>query len=98
MDIKKPLIEKYSKYALNISSIISFTIKLMEEIERYKDLKGEEKKKLVIEILEELIYKNGNDVNNLARLLSYVIPNVIDKIILGTQGKLKLNKNDCWCL
>lgn len=71
---------------ISSDNLLEVCLKGMKIVEGFPKLKGEEKKKLVIQSIEVLLQKSGVD-NNLASLLPYFI----DNIISVEKGELKIS-------
>ena len=93
--------------SINAIQLITF---VMEEIETLKDLKGPDKKILVISILEQFTKddnnifiksNNLNIINSINNLLeNKIIFDIIDTIVTCADGALKINnqiKTNCFC-
>lgn len=91
----------------SLSSIKLITI-LMEQMEKIKDITGPEKKKYVIQLLNEFINNDDNifiESNNLNLIInikllldSKVIDDIIDTVVLCVDGAIDINnkiKNNC---
>lgn len=91
----------------SLSSMQLITI-IMEQVETIKDLKGNDKKNFVINLLKEIInnddniFIKSNNLNlivNINQLLdSNIISDIIDTIILCVDGVVKINnkiKSNC---
>ena len=93
--------------SINAIQLITF---IMEEIEKIKNLNGQQKKELVINILKEFIMDDDNvfikgtnlniiiSINNL--LDSEIVFDIIDTIVLCANGAVKINqkiKANCFC-
>src|SRR5687767_6747325 len=90
------LAEKISKeMELNSGNIILVTIKLMESVELYKNLSGDDKKKLVMEQLNKMIESSTN--NELKKMMESHVPSIIDNIALASKGLLNINKISPLC-
>jgi len=94
--------------SINAIQLITF---IMEEIELLSHLKGDDKKALVIKILQEFINNddnifiksnNVNIINSINNLLeNKIIFDIIDTIVTCADGALKINnqiKTNCFCL
>lgn len=78
---------------IDTSNIINIATGLMSIVEKYPNLKGKDKKQIVITVLQELVDDIVKD-DTLAMTLNIIIENtmsvVIDRIIDASKGKLKL--------
>lgn len=83
------LVEKLEKVVgdgeLSADVILSLTITSMQLVEKVKNLKGQEKKDLVLNSLEKLIEKKGGDYKEILKF----IPKVIDNFIGIENGEIK---------
>lgn len=73
---------------VDAASIMSICISAMQLVERMKDLKGEQKKTLVLDSLSKVIEKKGGDLAILA-----VIPQFIDSCISIEKGQIRFKLN-----
>ena len=113
MNISKNNIEdKLVNHNIDLNSInaIQLITFIMEEIESLSHLKGDEKKKLVINLLNEFIkdddniFIKGNNptiIISITTLLeSQIVFDIIDTIVACASGALKINekiKSSCFC-
>jgi len=91
----------------SLSSLQLITI-IMEQVETVKNIKGDQKKQFVINLLTEIISSNdnifakSNNLNliiNINKLLeSNIVSDIIDTIVLCVDGVVKINnkiKSNC---
>lgn len=81
---------------INATSIIIITNNLMQIVEKYNDLSGNQKKMLVIDTIKRIINETINDElekTNLLLIVDLTLPKVIDTIISAINGDLKFNVN-----
>ena len=73
--------------------LIEILPKLIIHVENYKNLSGTEKKSIVINMLKHLIdITDGPGNDDVWDPILKVVPVLIDTLITGDQGKLKLKK------
>ncbi len=84
---------KSFKGKVDMKNITECTVILMEQVGKIKKLTGKEKKTLVTELLIHLIEKtdSGEIDETLDKILIFVIPEVIDKMVSVEKGKLVIN-------
>mgnify|MGYP006099084671 CR=1 FL=1 len=78
----------------NVSSMMTVLPKLIKHVENYKNLRGEQKRALVISMLKHIIDITdgpGND-DIWDPILKQLVPSLIDTLIEVNDGKLKLRK------
>lgn len=100
MDKFREVYTKIEEYLLDtntkisVSNVCSITIELMQMVESFTDLSGEEKKGLVLQVLIDII-KNHIDNDQIEYVVievaRYVVPNVIDTIIAFDKGNIHIN-------
>jgi len=78
---------------IDIKNITECTVILMEQVGKIKKLSGKEKKELVTKILIHLVKKTetGEIDETLDKVLIFIIPEVIDKMVSVDKGKLVIN-------
>ena len=78
----------------NVSSMMSVLPKLIKHVENYKNLKGEQKRALVISMLKHIIDITDGPGNDAIwdPILKQLVPSLIDTLIEVNDGKLKLRK------
>ena len=78
----------------SIDSLMTIIPKLIQHVEKYKTLKGDQKRSLVIKMLSHIIDETdgpGND-DLWDPVLKKLVPKLIDTLIEVNDGKLKLRK------
>jgi hypothetical protein len=95
----KKLIDSFND---DLSNIVTLLYNVMNEIELYISLKGEEKKILILKLLKTIIVTNNNNNNyddnndnnqtfdSLLFIINNIIPNLIDSLVLTSKYKLNL--------
>jgi hypothetical protein len=91
----------YSKSVINTKSISSITLitlanKLIQIVEKYKQLTGNQKKMLVLDTLTKIINENiDNEVEKqeLLSLITTLLPKIIDTVISAINGDMKFIKD-----
>ena len=79
---------------LDINRLTLLISNSMELVEKYPELSGIEKKKIVLDVLKQIIInkvKNEDQKITLLQFLDEIIPDMIDLIIDATKGKLDIN-------
>lgn len=86
-----------SKYDMNSISVIEMVKITMEIVEKMKDKGGEEKKLIVISILDEFvkIYENSLAFEIKSLIENKLINHIIETFIFASKNKIKLNLNKC---
>jgi len=78
---------------INMGNVMILLKDMMIAVDNFRGLTGEQKKRVVIECITRLIYKQGGEEKHrLALIAQFVIPDAIDIIIAGTRGLLNINK------
>ncbi len=78
--------------------ILSIVVTLMQIVDRYPDLKGIEKKLVVIGVLIRYVEENVEDEKtrgDLVMFINLVLPNVIDTFIAIDKRELKIKTEKC---
>ncbi len=97
----------YSKSILDTKKITTTNIimimnNLIQIVEQYKELTGNQKKMLVLDTIKKIINENVTDENNKQQLILFVnitLPVILDSIILAINGDMKFAKekiNSCF--
>jgi hypothetical protein len=79
---------------ITASSIMVITNNLMQIVEKYKDLTGNQKKMLVIDTIKRFINETINDSsdkNNLLMIADLTLPTVIDTLVSAINGDIKFD-------
>lgn len=79
---------------INAGSIMTITNNLMQIVEKYNDLTGNQKKMLVIDTIKRIINETINDESDRSNLLLIVditLPTVIDTLVSAINGDLKFD-------
>ena len=87
-----------SKGNINMSNIIEIATKLMQLVETYPKLKGDQKKTLVIECVKQFV-KSNFPVDNEEATLNFIdlfLPSVIDIIISIDNSDIKIGVKKCF--
>ena len=82
----------------DVSSMMAVLPKLIKHVENYKNLRGEQKRELVISMLKHIIDITDGPGNDEVwdPILKKLIPSLIDTLIEVNDGKLKLRKKQKW--
>ena len=91
----------YSKSVINTKTISSTTIivltnKLIQIVEKYKELTGSQKKMLVLDTLTKIINENIDDdleKQELLTLITILLPKIIDTVVSAINGHMKFSKD-----
>lgn len=84
---------------LTPANIIIIVINLMKIVENYADLKGPQKKQVILEAINMLINDtndNVEDANDLMMLVKMTLPSVIDVIISVDRKNLRIKVKKAW--
>jgi len=93
-------------FELSPENITTYLVTLMQIVEGIKTLKGQDKKNLVIQVMEFLIIERIRDDNiykqQLSLLVKLTIPELIDMIISIDRKKMKIKIkkifSNCLCI
>jgi hypothetical protein len=91
----------YSKSIVDNKNITSTTVilltnKLIQIVEKYKDLTGAQKKMLVLDTLSKLINEYIDDASvkqELLTLITIIVPKIIDTVVYAINGEMKFTKD-----
>ena len=91
----------YSKLVIDVNNITTITMitlmnKLIQIVEKYKELTGNQKKTLVIDTITKLINENIHDEMEKLELLSFasiLLPKIIDTMISAINGDMSFTKD-----
>lgn len=76
---------------MGVPEIPGLVIKTMEIVEQIKGLTGQEKKDLVIKVVERVV--DESDISgSLEPLILPMIPTMIDELVMVSDGKMKINE------
>tara|TARA_Y100001978_G_C23577679_1_gene377347 strand:+ start:344 stop:706 length:363 start_codon:yes stop_codon:yes gene_type:complete len=82
----------------DVKKIPNYIYVTMEFVEKYKQLKGVEKKNLVISVVKDIIHHSDLDEDKktygLVMLDSGIFENMIDLVVDAASGKLEINMED----
>ena len=96
-DVKENVLKVLDKLD-DVKKLPNYVYVTMEFVEKHKDLKGVEKKKLVINTLKDIINESDLDnekkVYSLSMLESGLIDNMIDLVVDAASGKIEINMED----
>jgi replicative superfamily II helicase len=82
------ILNEFENTELSLLNIMDTLLKLMKKVETISNLKGEEKKRLVLEAIEFLLKKSKLDETFLK-----VLPDLIDSIISVEKGEIKIKES-----
>ena len=91
----KALIETFSDLEdFGVDKIMSILPKLMQHVENYKNLRGVQKRELIISMLKHIIDITDGPGNDAIwdPILKQLVPSLIDTLIEVDSGRLKLRK------
>ena len=93
-EITKSLGDSLKDFSLD--KVVDLVPKLIICVEKYKSLMGNEKKKLVIELIKHFIDKTDGfgDDKIVDPILKSIVPSLIDNLIKVDKNHLKLKKKD----
>ena len=91
----------YSKSVIDMNNITTITLitlmnKLIQIVEKYKELTGNQKKNLVIDTITKLINENISDDMEKLELLNFasiLLPKIIDTMISAIYGEMSFTKD-----
>jgi hypothetical protein len=96
MDIEsKSIVESLGDLEdFSVSNLMSVLPKLMKHVENYKNLRGSQKRELVIKMVKHIIDITDGPGNDEVwdPILKQLVPGLIDTLIQVNDGKLKLRK------
>jgi hypothetical protein len=96
-DIKDNVLKVLDKLD-DVKKLPNYVYVTMEYVEKHKNLKGVEKKQLVIKTLKDIINESDLDeekkLYGLTMLESGLIDNMIDLVVDAASGKLEINMED----
>ena len=96
MDIEsKAIVESLGDLEdFSVSNLMSVLPKLMKHVENYKNLRGSQKRELVIKMVKHIIDITDGPGNDEVwdPILKQLVPGLIDTLIQVNDGKLKLRK------
>ncbi len=96
-DVKENVLKVLDKLD-DVKKLPNYVYVTMEFVEKHKDLKGVEKKKLVINTLKDIINESDLDnekkVYSLSMLESGLIDSMIDLVVDAASGKIEINMED----
>lgn len=88
------IILSQTETTISVDNICKITVELMKMAEPYKELKGSEKKELILRVLAHLI-RNHIESDHVEfvvlEVVQMVVPSMIDTIIAFDKGKLFVN-------
>ena len=88
---------------ITVTNIVSVVTLLMKTVDKYTDVKGIQKKELVLAVVTKVVNETMSDDderNNILYVVEGVLPTVIDTIIQVDKGQLLIKlKKTCfsWC-
>ena len=80
---------------ITASNIVVIVTELVQLTEKYKQLTGNQKKTLVINVVKKLVntqVENENDKKTLNTIIDLTLPTVIDNLVNAINGDLKFDK------
>lgn len=100
-EIYQASIKIYSDRKLSASNTIVLTAKLMEFVEKYKNISGIEKKQIVIDVLHQIVDRSGlvedDSKKDFNYLINSIVPSIIDGLVSANNGQLNLGKEKKGC-
>lgn len=79
---------------INLNNGITFGVNLMQLVEKYKTFTGQEKKQIVIDVINKIIEEQVDDENTERDLITFantVLPTTIDTIISIDKKEIIIN-------
>lgn len=83
---------------ITVSNIVGISFSLMQIVEKYKNLKGEQKKAAVIKVLDKFILERLGDAQESRDIRMFVhltLPGLIDTLVSLDRHKLKIKVKSC---
>lgn len=101
INLYQTVISVLNGQSLNLINISTVLINLMEEVEKIKTLSGDEKKSLVLSVIQYTINESSlhdNEKIILNQVCNLLIPEIINIIITSSKNGYNLNtiKTDCF--
>jgi hypothetical protein len=94
--LSKSVIDGFENFEINENNLVDYIVRVMQIVEKQKQLSGIEKKNVAIEILLRVVdgFDNLTSENkqHVKLLIKTLAPSVIDTIISATKGALSVNK------
>ena len=84
---------------LTTINAISIVISLMKIVETYDNLKGEQKKQIILQVLTMFIEDSVHDddeLNELNSLIEILLPIIIDTVISIDKKEIQIKVKKCW--
>lgn len=92
VDFYHELVEDFKEREINMSNWMSIVTRVMQDVEKVKNLSGPEKKDLVIQITIKIFKKLNIQDETLKPLFTHsTLSSVIDTLISTSKNKVKLN-------
>lgn len=79
---------------LNTAKVLGLVTNLMQFVDTYTGLSGEEKKDIVLQVIDRIIVDLPND--NALKLARPIIPDIINTIINVDKRKIKIKVKKIW--
>ena len=99
-EVEKNVQNKFSKIFfktnINVDNILNIIIYIMQLIDEYDNIEESTKKLLIINIIRKIVYNYEKCINNSDKIhdfIDYILPLLIDKIILIDKRKIKVSKS-----
>ena len=93
LDFYHDLVEDFKQKEINMSNWMSIVTRVMQDVEKLKNLNGPEKKDLAIQITIKIFKKLNINNESLTPLFTHsTLSSVIDTLISVSKNKVKLNK------
>lgn len=95
--VYKKLETKLDAEGINKTNLCSYVMIIFTEVNRYKKLSEEERKEIIIAMLNKLIRKveAGDEDSELEILLMSLVPNLVDSLFLTINASKKLKQLLC---
>lgn len=97
LDVYNKLDAKLDAEGINKSNLCSYVMIIFGEVNKYKKLTEEERKEIIISMLNKLIRKveSGDEDSELEILLMSLVPNLVDSLFFTINASSKLKKLLC---
>jgi len=82
---------------MSIENIMTILPELIKHVQKYKQLNGPQKKKMIVSMLKHLVDITDGPGNDELwdPIIKRLIPSIIDVLVKVDKGKLKLNTSPC---
>lgn len=97
MELYKELQEQYCKEGITKENLCSVVMRVLTEVNKYKKLSEDERKEIIISILNKLIRNidEGANDSDIEVLLMSLVPNLVDSVFFAINSSNKLKQLFC---